>query len=302
MPWNSQGGGWQAVAAAGARGADRCRAAGRSRPTSRSCCGAARRRCAASSRRRQGGSAAPRHRHRGARGCSCSGSPRGFYRVAARRAGRRAALRQAASGSTTPGLNYHLPAPIESVLTPQVTRVNRDRDRLPLGRRAPGQRPAMPATSPTRALMLTGDENIVDINFVVLWQIKDAARLSVQHPRSRGHGEGRGRERDARDHRPDARSSRRTTEGRRQIETTRPRAAPAADERLRCRHPDRRGAAAEGRSAGRGDRRLPRRAAGPGRPRARAERGRGLSPTTSSRAPAARPSSSCRTPRPTSRR
>ena len=62
-------------------------------------------------------------------------------------------------GTTTPGLNYHLPYPIEAVETPKVTRVNR----VEVGIR-----------STEEALMLTGDENIVDINFVVFWIIKDA--------------------------------------------------------------------------------------------------------------------------------
>ena len=62
-------------------------------------------------------------------------------------------------GTTTPGLNYHLPYPIESVEKPKVTRVNR----VEVGFR-----------SAEEALMLTGDENIVDINFGVFWVIKDA--------------------------------------------------------------------------------------------------------------------------------
>ena len=62
-------------------------------------------------------------------------------------------------GTTTPGLNYHLPYPIESVEKPKVTRVNR----VEVGFR-----------SAEAALMLTGDENIVDINFGVFWVIKDA--------------------------------------------------------------------------------------------------------------------------------
>ena len=62
-------------------------------------------------------------------------------------------------GTTTPGLNYPLPYPIETVETPKVTRVNR----VEVGFR-----------SAEEALMLTGDENIVDINFVVFWIIKDA--------------------------------------------------------------------------------------------------------------------------------
>ncbi|HVM79074.1 MAG TPA: FtsH protease activity modulator HflK [Stellaceae bacterium] len=70
-----------------------------------------------------------------------------------------------------PGLNYHLPWPIESVEKPQVTRVNR----TDVGYRPGLQRTAGRAQQvPEEALMLTGDENIVDINFFVLWRIKDA--------------------------------------------------------------------------------------------------------------------------------
>ena len=80
---------------------------------------------------------------------------------------------------TSPGLNYHLPAPIESVITPQVTRVNR----IEIGFRSastpqqPGQRTPSAREVVDEALMLTGDENIVDINFVVLWKIGDAAQF-----------------------------------------------------------------------------------------------------------------------------
>lgn len=77
---------------------------------------------------------------------------------------------------TPPGLNYHLPSPIETVLTPQVTIVNR----IEVGFRSgagqqPGQRGTGSREVPDEALILTGDENIVDVNFVVLWRIGDAA-------------------------------------------------------------------------------------------------------------------------------
>jgi membrane protease subunit HflK len=75
--------------------------------------------------------------------------------------------------TTEPGLNYHLPAPIERVLKPSVTRVNRTE----IGyRNAEGSviRGAATRQVPEEALMLTGDENIVDINFTVFWVIKDA--------------------------------------------------------------------------------------------------------------------------------
>lgn len=81
-------------------------------------------------------------------------------------------------GKTTPGINYHFPWPIETVETPKVTRENQ----LNIGYRigtADGSRDV-----PEESLMLTGDENIVDINFTVFWVIKDAAQFlfNVQNP------------------------------------------------------------------------------------------------------------------------
>ena len=76
-------------------------------------------------------------------------------------------------GYTYPGLRYHLPWPIESVLTPSVTRVNR----IEVGVRTPTDRLDQRDAGrqvPAEALMLTGDENIIDINFSVFWKVKDA--------------------------------------------------------------------------------------------------------------------------------
>ena len=72
---------------------------------------------------------------------------------------------------TTPGLHYHLPAPIESVELPSITRINRiDIGFVP----APDNRPGTPARDiPEESLMLTGDENLIDIDFTVLWRISD---------------------------------------------------------------------------------------------------------------------------------
>ncbi|MBV8524619.1 MAG: FtsH protease activity modulator HflK [Acetobacteraceae bacterium] len=99
----------------------------------------------------------------------------GFYRVQPDEQG--VVLRFGAFSRTTlPGLNYHLPWPVESVLRPAVTRINR----IEIGYRSgtedsrgtgAGQAPrAMAAES----LMLTGDENIIDIDFAVFWRIRDA--------------------------------------------------------------------------------------------------------------------------------
>jgi len=93
----------------------------------------------------------------------------GFYRVLPDEVG--IVLRFGAYNRTTqPGLNYHLPGPIESVLTPSVTRVNRTE----IGFRSGANGQVGVRQVPEEALMLTGDENIVDINFTVFWVIDDA--------------------------------------------------------------------------------------------------------------------------------
>jgi membrane protease subunit HflK len=94
----------------------------------------------------------------------------GFYRVLPDEVG--VVLRFGAYNRTTqPGLNYHLPTPIESVLRPSVTRVNRTE----IGYRSGESTTTRGGRDlPEEALMLTGDENIVDINFTVFWVIKDA--------------------------------------------------------------------------------------------------------------------------------
>ena len=77
-----------------------------------------------------------------------------------------------------PGLHYHLPWPIESVLTPSVTRENQ----INIGYRLAAA--GVTASVPEESLSLTGDENIVDINFTVYWLIDDAAAFlfNVQNP------------------------------------------------------------------------------------------------------------------------
>ncbi len=78
-----------------------------------------------------------------------------------------------------PGLRFKLPAPIETVLTPGVTRVNR----VELGYRTlgEGRGPTSAARDVTEeSLMLTGDENIVDLDFSVFWRIKDAGQFLFQ--------------------------------------------------------------------------------------------------------------------------
>ena len=65
-----------------------------------------------------------------------------------------------------PGLNYHLPYPIESALTPPALRVNK----IDVGfdtRRSGSLRDVE-----EESLMLTGDQNIVDVEFSVFWRVK----------------------------------------------------------------------------------------------------------------------------------
>jgi membrane protease subunit HflK len=84
--------------------------------------------------------------------------------------------------TTQPGLNYHLPLPIERALTPKVTKVNR----IDVGFRSASDtgRVSSVGNVPEESLMLTGDENIVDINYSVFWVIKDAEKFlfNIQSP------------------------------------------------------------------------------------------------------------------------
>ncbi len=70
------------------------------------------------------------------------------------------------------GLNYHLPYPMESAKTPRVTVVNR----AEIGFRSGGYARSKGADGSVaeESLMLTGDENIVDVNFEVQWKIMNA--------------------------------------------------------------------------------------------------------------------------------
>jgi len=75
------------------------------------------------------------------------------------------------TGKTGPGLNYNLPFPIGAVEKLQVT----DRNAINIGF-AVRQDPRTPTAQiqvdlPEESLMLTGDENIADVKFVVIWQI-----------------------------------------------------------------------------------------------------------------------------------
>ncbi len=72
-----------------------------------------------------------------------------------------------------PGPHYHLPTPIESVYKPKVTQVLRGE----VGFRSVGQggtfQQGQLRTVPEEASMLTGDENIVNVQFSVQYKISD---------------------------------------------------------------------------------------------------------------------------------
>jgi len=84
--------------------------------------------------------------------------------------------------TTQPGLNYHIPYPVENVLTPKVTKVNR----IDIGFRSASDsgRTSGVGDVSEESLMLTGDENIVNIDFSVFWVIKDAGKFlfKIQSP------------------------------------------------------------------------------------------------------------------------
>ena len=71
--------------------------------------------------------------------------------------------------TTQPGLNWHLPSPIETV---QVVNVEQQRF-IEVGYRSGGRQQGV-GSVPREALMLTKDENIVDIRLAVQYQIKNA--------------------------------------------------------------------------------------------------------------------------------
>jgi membrane protease subunit HflK len=77
------------------------------------------------------------------------------------------------SRSETPGLRYHLPAPIERVEKVPVTSLNR----IDIGG-------TTEQDVPQESLMLTGDDNIVSLQFSVTWRVANAPRylFSTEDP------------------------------------------------------------------------------------------------------------------------
>ncbi len=69
---------------------------------------------------------------------------------------------------TTPGLNYYIPYPFGQVIKKSVTTVNTEEFGFSSNLKKSDKR-----NFDAESLMLTGDENIVDIEFQVQWQISD---------------------------------------------------------------------------------------------------------------------------------
>jgi modulator of FtsH protease HflK len=74
---------------------------------------------------------------------------------------------------STPGLNYHLPAPFGKVIKKSVTNVNTEEFGSTSNAGKTFGRKLQNTSNSSESSMLTGDENIVDIDFQVQWQISD---------------------------------------------------------------------------------------------------------------------------------
>jgi modulator of FtsH protease HflK len=87
-----------------------------------------------------------------------------------------------------PGLGYHWPYPIESVEIPKVTQVKA----IPIGMLLvqDTRRGTQTRDVPEESLMLTGDENIVDVDFTVFWVVKPGAEGAVDFKFNMEHPEG----------------------------------------------------------------------------------------------------------------
>lgn len=82
-----------------------------------------------------------------------------------------------------PGLGYAIPWPVQRVEKVNVTFERR----VEIGfRDSTARNSAISSDIPGESLMLTGDENIIDIDFVVLWRISDAGKylFEIRDPES----------------------------------------------------------------------------------------------------------------------
>ncbi|MEK6734507.1 MAG: FtsH protease activity modulator HflK, partial [Pseudomonadota bacterium] len=72
------------------------------------------------------------------------------------------------------GLNYHLPSPIESIIKEKVATLRKEEIGFRSAKKDLSSADFNPSNNVMQeSLMLTGDENIVDINFIVQWKISN---------------------------------------------------------------------------------------------------------------------------------
>ena len=90
----------------------------------------------------------------------------GFYTVAPNQVGIETIFGRYV-GSKGEGLRYNFPYPVGGVIKPNVGQVNS----IQVGFRSAGGTQARTRDMPDESLMLTGDENIVDLDFEVQWRV-----------------------------------------------------------------------------------------------------------------------------------
>lgn len=81
-----------------------------------------------------------------------------------------------------PGLRYHLPSPVEDVLLPVVTSQNE----IQVGFRKVSRGSDDTRSLPQESLMLTQDENIINVEFTVFWRVGDVSSylFEIRSPQS----------------------------------------------------------------------------------------------------------------------
>ena len=98
----------------------------------------------------------------------------GFFRVQPNQQAIQLVFGKPYGGPVASGLHYNLPGPLGSVVIVNV----QDQRRTVIGSKNTDRYRSSARGTSTENLMLTGDENIVDIEFAVLWQIKDVFKYA----------------------------------------------------------------------------------------------------------------------------
>ena len=96
----------------------------------------------------------------------------GFYRVEQGKLGLELIFGKYTEAPTLSGLNYNFPSPIGEVIVIDVEQARR----VDIGYR--GNANTQTRDVPEESLMLTGDQNIVDIDFTVFWKVREPEKFS----------------------------------------------------------------------------------------------------------------------------